>query len=233
MGTDQTSAARGPLSRQRVLDTAVALADRVGLKGLTMRAVAAELGVEAMSLYHHVANKEALLDGLAEVIVAEAVAVADAVSAPAPEVDWRGAVRARVLAARRVMLAHPWAPAVLQTRTSMSPDIMVWFDRLLGVMVAGGVSWDLGHQAMHALGSRALGFSQELFAPAAGESSGDEEMTDMAAVAETLPNLVAMLAAISHDEPDSSIGWCDDQAEFEFALDVLLDGIEDRRTRTP
>lgn len=220
---------RGSLSRERVLATAVGLADREGLKGLTMRALAAELGVEAMSLYHHVANKEALLDGVVEVIVGEVVEAAADLDAPAPSEDWQAALRARILLARTVMLRHPWAPRVIETRSTMSPTVMGWFDGLLGVLREGGLSWDLIHHAMHALGSRALGFSQELFDP--GDADLDEEQAAemMAAMAAQLPNTVAMLAEVAHDEPGATLGWCDDQTEFEFGIDVLLDGIARRR----
>lgn len=85
---------------------------------------------------------------------------------------------------------------------------------------------DLAHHALHALGSRALGFTQELFDPSSG--AGDE--TAAAEMAEQLPHLVGMMAEIAHDDPDSTLGWCDDQAEFEFGLDLILDGLDRMRT---
>lgn len=220
---------RGSLSRERVLATAVGLADREGLKGLTMRALAAELGVEAMSLYHHVANKEALLDGVVEVVVAEVVEAAADLDAPAAAEDWQAALRARILTARTVMLRHPWAPRVIETRTSMNPTVMTWYDGLLGVLHEGGLSWDLIHHAMHALGSRALGFSQELFDPGEADPDAAEATAMMGAIADRIPNTIAMLAEVAHDEPGATLGWCDDQTEFEFGIDVLLDGIARRR----
>src|SRR5215471_17702181 len=99
--TDEvTEQPRIPLSRRRVLHAAVELADRDGLDLLTMRRLAQEVGAEAMSLYHHVANKEAVLDGIVEVILGEIMAAVDAVEAPSPEADWQAALRAHILAAR-------------------------------------------------------------------------------------------------------------------------------------
>lgn len=221
--------ARGRLSRQRVLRGAVALADRDGLEAVTMRRLAAELGVEAMSLYHHVANKEAILDGVIEVVTEEVIATVAATDAPAPQDDWQAAMRARILAARAVMLRHPWAPRVLETRTAMSPALMGYYDGVLGIFRAGGFDWDLAHQAMHALGSRALGFTQELFRPDDAEAEDAETLAAFARMGEQFPHLVGMLAEVAHDDTEQSLGWCDDQREFEFGLDVLLEGLERRR----
>lgn len=223
--TDTT--VRAALSRDRILQTAVALADREGIGGLTMRGLAAELGVEAMSLYHHVANKEALLDGLADAVAAE---MQDAVAALEATGGWKHNLRQRILTAREVMLRHPWAPGVFESRTSFGPHIVRYTDALVGLMRSGGMSHDLVHHAMHALGSRAFGFTQELFDPAgsADEDASPELLMQMAAEA---PNLVEMLAHIAHDDPGSTLGWCDDQSEFEFGLDLLLDGLERRAER--
>jgi hypothetical protein len=99
----------------------------------------------------------------------------------------------------------------------------------LEIFRAGGVSYDLSHHAMHALGSRAFGFSQEMFDPAPG--SDDEEVSSemLEMMSAQFPLLVEMLSEVAHDDPDSTIGWCDDQTEFEFALDILLEGLEARR----
>lgn len=219
-----------PLSRERVLQAAVGLADARGLGALTMRNLAEALGVEAMSLYYHVANKSALLDGVVDVVMSEIERAVDHAEAPPAEEDWKTAMRARILAAREVMLRHPWAPGVLDTRASTNPGVLRYFDAVVGVFRRGGFSYDLTHHALHALGSRALGFAQELFEPGDGDAgSADDEA--MARMAEQLPHLVEMLAEITHDDPDSTLGWCDDQAEFEFALDLILDGLERLRAR--
>jgi AcrR family transcriptional regulator len=219
---------RTPLSRSWVLATAVALADRDGIESVTMRTLARELGVEAMSLYHHVANKEDLLDGIVDVVAAE---IQDAVGRHDPPADgsgWKSAIRRQILTARGVLLRHPWAPGVIETRTTMSPHIVRYYDSILGLMRLGGFSYDLAHHAMHALGSRALGFTQELFNPD-GDSGGDDDAAAMLEqMADQTPHLVEMMTEISHDDPESTLGWCDDQTEFEFGLDLILDGLEHR-----
>jgi AcrR family transcriptional regulator len=188
-----------------------------------MRRLAEELGAEAMSLYYHVAKKEDVLDGIVDVVAQEVnAAVARLEDGP----DWKRTARRRILAARQVFLRHRWAPALFETRSSTSLAVLKYYDSLVGLMREGGFSHDRIHHALHALGSRALGFSQELFDPGAGASA--EVPADLAA---QLPNLIGMLSEIAHDDPDSTLGWCDDQAEFEFGLDVILDGLDRLRTQ--
>jgi AcrR family transcriptional regulator len=186
-----------------------------------------------MSLYYHVANKEEVLDGIAEVVVTEINDVVDRIERPATAAEWKKAVRQRILSARQVLLRHPWAPRVLESRTNTSLAVLRYYDALLGLMHDGGFSWDLAHHALHALGSRALGFAQELFDPNAGGGSGagEDPAAAMQSMAEQLPHLVGMLAEVMHDDPDSTLGWCDDQSEFEFGIDLLLDGLDRLRER--
>ncbi|MGH8958651.1 MAG: TetR/AcrR family transcriptional regulator C-terminal domain-containing protein [Acidimicrobiia bacterium] len=220
---------RDPLTRDKVLLAAVETADQGGVASLTMRNLATVLGVEAMSLYYHVANKEAVLDGIVEQVLAE---LNEATAAEMPSsFDWKIAVRERILTARQVLLRHPWAPAVIETRTRMSPPILAYYEELLGLMRRGGFSYDLAHHAIHALGSRALGFTQELFEPddvEAGEEVAGEMLEQMAT---ELPNLMEMMMEIGHDDPGSTLGWCDDQTEFEFGLDLILDGLDRLREK--
>jgi AcrR family transcriptional regulator len=214
---------RVPLTRERVLRAAVDLADERGIDALTMRNLGQELGVEAMSLYNHVSNKDDVLDGLVEVIVDEVNAVVDELR---PEGDWKAALRRRILAAREVFLKHRWAPGVLESRQDMPPGLMRYYDGVVGLMLAGGFSMDLAHHAMHALGSRAVGFTQELFTD--DTDVAPEEMAVMASQMTAYPNLVELMKVVFHD-PDSTLGGCDDQFEFEFGLDLILDGLERRR----
>jgi AcrR family transcriptional regulator len=216
---------RIPLSRDRVFRGAVALADRGGIGALTMRSLAEELGVEAMSLYYHVANKEAVLDGIVDVVVGE---IDETVRSSTPSGDdWKAGMRARILAAREVMLRHRWAPPLIESRTTFSPLIVQYFDGVLGILRRGGFSVDLAHHALHALGSRVLGFTQELFEPDEPGEQDDEIAEAMVLeMAERVPYIIEMMSQISHDDPDSTLGWCDDQVEFEFGLDLLLDGLE-------
>ena len=228
-----TETVRRPLSRDLVLETAVALVDQGGLGALSMRRLGQELGVEAMSLYHHVANKDALLDGMVDAVVGELNDEVGPGGGKEAERDWAAAMRTRILTARTVMLRHKWLPAVLESRTSLSAPLIAYFEGVLATLRAGGFSHDLAHHTLHALGSRAIGFSQELFDPARGGADVEMSEAEMAAMAQAFPHLSAMLAEVAHDDdPDSTIGWCDDQTEFEFGLDVLLDGLERRRARS-
>ena len=226
--TEPRTEPRIRLSRERVLRAAVNVADEGGIESLTMRRLAEELGAEAMSLYYHVADKDAVLDGMVDVVAREINEVVDQIDVPSVGADWKNAVRQRILAAREVLLRHRWAPGVFETRTNTSPAVVQYFDALLGLMRDGGFSYDLGHHALHALGSRALGFTQELFDP--GDEAGDEEATAMLeSMANQLPHLVGMMMEVAHDDPDSTLGWCDDQTEFEFGLDLILDGLDRMR----
>lgn len=219
---------RLPLSKERVLRAAVKIADESGLESLTMRRLAEDLGAEAMSLYYHVANKEDVLDGIAEAVVAEINDVVSGIDAPSAGANWKTAVRRRILAAREVLLRHPWAPRVFETRTSTSLAVLLYYDGLLALLRDGGFSYDTIHHALHALGSRALGFSQELFDPGGG--TGDAASpAEAESMARQIPHLVGMLAEVAHDDPDSTLGWCDDQTEFEFGLDLILDGLDKLR----
>lgn len=222
--TDQP---RVRLTKKRVVEAAIQVADEGGAESLTMRGLADRLGVEAMSPYYYVGNKEGLLNEMVDAIVNE-IEIADGGFDAPQSGGWKETLRKRILTAREVMLRHPWAPGVIETRSTMSPVVMRYFDRILGIMIEGGFSYELGHYAIHALSSRAFGFGQELFAP-----EGDVDMPEaevmMQQMAEHLPYMTAMLADIvQHDHGDAKLGWCDYQAEFEFSLDLILDGLEAR-----
>jgi AcrR family transcriptional regulator len=214
---------RVPLSRDRVLRAAVALADKAGIQSLSMRKLAQELDVVPMALYKHVANKDQLLDGMVDVVVGE-------IDPPARGADWRSAVRQRILSARRALLRHPWASRVLESRTNPTPVVLAYMDSMIGMFRSGGFSVDLTHHVMHAVGSRIFGFTQELF-----DDMGSADPRAAAApppeMARRFPYITELTAAISHDEQSVVGPGCDDQFEFEFALDLLLDGIERLRQK--
>lgn len=216
--TEGATEPRAPLTRERVLRAAIALADEEGLGAVTMRRLAEALKAEAMSLYYHVSKKDDILDGMIDLISTEIYQAAAQVSGD----DWKSAVRQRILSARKVLLRHRWAPGLLSTRTTASPAVLAHHDALVGLMHEGGLSYDLIHHGLHALGSRAMGFAQELFDPGSGPVT-DEQLEAMAA---GLPNMAGMLREVAHDDPESTLGWCDDQFEFEFGLDLILDGLE-------
>ena len=222
------SVPRTPLSRERVLRAAIKIADESGLESLTMRRLAEDLGAEAMSLYYHVANKESLLDGIADAVIAEINEAVDALDVPSAGDAWKAAVRQRILTARTVLLRHRWAPRVLETRTSTGIAALLYIDGLLRLMRDGGFSYDQIHHALHALGSRALGFAQEMFEPSAG-TTDEAGAAALAGLAEQIPHIVGMVMEVAHDDPDSTLGWCDDQTEFEFGLDIILDGLDRMR----
>jgi AcrR family transcriptional regulator len=222
---------RLPLSRDRVLRAAIKIADQAGIESLTMRHLADELGAEAMSLYYYLASKEDLLDGIADAVMAEINDVVGAIDVPSAGAGWKTAVRRRILSARGVLLRHPWAPRVFETRTSTSPAVLLYYDGLVKLMTDGGFSYDLIHHALHALGSRALGFTQELFDPSAG-TSDEQTAAALEGMAGQIPHLAAMFLEVAHDDPDSTLGWCDDQTEFEFGLGLILDGLDTMRKTT-
>ena len=189
-----------------------------------MRSLGRELGVEAMSLYNHVSNKADLLDGLVDLVAREVVAAVEAIEPPESPAEWQPVVRKRILTAREVLLRHRWAPGLLESRTDIPPSLIGYYDSLLGLMLEAGFSLDLAHHALHALGSRVLGFSQELFVT---PDDLDPEVVGMMIrqMSGAHPHLAALLRIVSHD-PGSTLGGCDDQFEFEFGLDLLLDGLE-------
>jgi AcrR family transcriptional regulator len=214
-----------------VLRAAVQVADEGGVESLTMRRLAEELGAEAMSLYYHVNKKDDILDGLVDVVTSEINDAVAQIPGPAEGAAWKGAMRQRILTARRIFLRHPWAPALFASRTPVSPQVLRYFDGVIGIMRGGGFSYDTAHHALHALGSRALGFTQELLTPSDAAAGGQPDTAALQAMADQFPHLVGMLADVVHDDPDSTLGWCDDQAEFEFGLDIILDGLD--RLRQP
>lgn len=219
-----TPPVRTRLNRDRVLRAAVDLADRDGLEAVSMRRLAEHLGVVPMALYKHVAHKEELLDGMVDVVVRE-------IDTPVPGDDWREGVRGRVLSAREALRRHPWAPQVIESRTQASPVVLQHMDALVATFLAGGLSADLTHHAMHALGSRMWGFTQEVFPTPEPPADPEQREQMFRAVAAEYPHIVAIATAGAHD-PASAVGsTCDDQFEFEFALDLFLAGIEQLHER--
>jgi hypothetical protein len=132
---------------------------------------------------------------------------------------------------------HPWGPAFIGSRTSIPVSMYAYFEDVLATLVGGGFSYSLAHRALHSLGSMVLGFAQELFSiPAQGdatETASDEAEEQLAQMAAVLPHLAAMVESELHSADDPTLGWCDSQTEFEFTLDLLLDGLEQRRERDP
>jgi AcrR family transcriptional regulator len=212
------------LSREVIVATGIALADRDGLDGLSMRRLAQELGVDAMSIYYHLNDKDALLGAMADAVVAE---IGPGPRAPDGAVPWTQELRSLIAIARRTMVRHPWAARVLEGRESPTPAVLLHIERVLAVLRAGGCSVDLAHHAIHLLGSRILGFSQDLFDDSPGTRAAPDVVAAQArAWAETHPHVAELATAVAHEGP---LGGCDDDAEFDFALDVILGGLERAR----
>lgn len=213
--TPDGAAHRDPLTRQRVLEAAVELADREGIDALSMRRLGQELGIEAMSLYTHVRSKEDLLDGMVEVAFGE-------VASLAPHGGWKAALRRTILDARDVLLRHPWAPGVIESRSAPGPALLAHYDRVMGILREGGFSIELTHHALHLLGSRLVGFTRELFDDSP-DLSADEALAFADQLRPVLPWVAEMAVAGTHD---GGLDRCDTNLEFAFSLDVVLDGLE-------
>ena len=197
-----------------MLDAAVALADETGLEAMSMRRLADALGVTPMALYKHVAHREELVDGMVERIVAT-------IAAPQDGQTWKQALRTRILSARDVMTRHPWAQAAVETRTTAGPAVLGYMDSLMGLMFDGGLSADLVHHAMHALSTRMWGLTRDVLPTPTLPADPDDRARAMVGFAVTYPAIVRMATTASH-----AGAGCDADAEFVFALDILLDAVE-------
>nr|WP_325209213.1 TetR/AcrR family transcriptional regulator [Salinibacterium sp.] len=195
-----------------MLEAAAALADEVGLEATSMRRVADALGVTAMALYKHVANREELIDGMLDRLVVS-------IDVPADGLPWEQALRARIRSARSVMNAHPWAQVAIETRTVASPTVLAYMDSLMAIMFDGGLSADLVHHAMHALSTRMWGITRDVLPTPSVPTDSDLRARAMAEFATTYPAIVRMATSTPH-----AGAGCDDDAEFAFALDLLIDG---------
>jgi len=221
--TDVGAETRVPLTRERVLLTAVQLADESGIEALSMRKLAQALDVVPMALYRHVANKDELLNALVDVVVGE-------IDPPLEGADWKTTIRERILSARRALLRHPWASRLIESRTSPTQVVLGYMDSMIGLFRRGGFSLDSTHHALHAIGSRMFGFTQEVFNDTSdADPAADAEM--WTAMADTYPYIHEIFMAISHDDASTVGPGCDDQFEFEFALDLMLDGLEKLKDR--
>ena len=145
---------RVPLNRDRLLRGAIAVADAGGLGSLTIRSLAQELGVKPMSLYHHVANKEEILDGIIDVVFSE-------IELLSTDVDWRSAMRHRAISARSVLRRHPWATPLMESRTNPGPATLRHHDSVIGTLRRAGFSIQMAAHAYSLLDSYIYGFALE------------------------------------------------------------------------
>lgn len=215
--TTREARSAAALDRDRIIGTAIDLADRDGIDSLSMRKLGQALRVDPMSIYNHVRDKDELLDGMADAVVGE-------IEPPPRTSDWRRSLRETILAARSTMLRHPWAAAVLASRQDPGPATMRYTETVLGRLRDGGFSMELAHHALHVFGSRAFGFSQDLFDDKGQPVPDAEALGAMAReLAADFPNIAELMGIVQHE---GGLGGCDDDVEFVFALDLILDGLD-------
>lgn len=209
--------ARVRLNRERVVVAAMALADAGGVEALTMRALAARLGVEAMSLYNHLRNKDDLLDALVDALAAR-------ITRPEPTGDWRAQMKARALSMRAVFQAHAWAPPVFIGRIALGPHVLGLVDATIGCLKAAGFSYPDADHVWHAIDSHTYGFHviERHFpvAPSAYQETASAYLPTLSA--DSYPHLHALGALVAS-------GAYDGVNAFEFGLDALLETFERRR----
>ena len=207
---------REPLTRERALRAAVALADAVGLEELTMRRLAEALRVEAMSLYHHVPNKEAILDGMVDLVFAE-------IELPRTDLNWKTALRRRMASVREVLIRHRWALRVLETRATPGPTTLAHHDAVLGCLRHAGFSVALAAHAYAVLDSYVFGFVHtELSLPF--QSPVEKEAVARGIVEQLPPGAYPHLVELTQQlvlEPGYAYA-----NEFPFGLELVLDGLE-------
>jgi AcrR family transcriptional regulator len=224
---ESSSQPRAPLSRERVLEAAIRLADEGGIESLTMRKLARVLGVEAMSLYNHVANKGDLIDAMVDLVVSE-------IELPSTSDAWDVAIRECAISAHQVLLRHPWSCSLVMstTNTRITRNARVrYMEWLLGRLREAGFSPELTYHAYHALDSHILGFTLwELgHSGAANALRGDKDLADFAAsfIRELRAADYPYLA--EHAEQHLTALGDDGTGGFEFGLDLILDGLQRAR----
>jgi AcrR family transcriptional regulator len=215
---DTSTETRIPLNKERVLDAAIELADENGIESLTMRRLAETLGVEAMSLYYHVANKDVILDGMVDQAFSD-VELSDT------DAGWKLAMRDRAVSLRRVLSLHPWAIGLMQSRTNPGPALLHHHNSVIGTLRRAGFSVEVTAHAFSTLDAYIYGFvSQELSLPFDTSSS-----EDTAAVAEVIlehfpTDAFPYLAELTIDHVmQPGYNYAD---VFLFGLDLILDGLE-------
>ncbi len=205
---------RIPLSRERILQRALQLADENGLDALSMRKLAQALDVKAMSLYNHIANRDDVIDGMVDSVVSE-------IEVPQLGDDWKKVMRRRAISAYKVLLLHPWATMPLVSRVNVGPAMLQYVDSTLGCLREAGFSYEMADHVQNALDSHIYGYTlQELNYPF--------EAADYSAVAaEYLPQIPAdRYPHINNLARQVIQSDYDGLHDFEFGLDLILDGLE-------
>ena len=204
---------KDPLSRSRILYTAINLADTAGIASLSMRKIAQELGVQAMSLYNHVSDKEDILDGIIDIVAGE-------IELPIIGGDWQEAMRQRATSAREVLLRHPWAAMLMMSRINIGPAMLCYVDATIGCLREAGFSYKQADHAWNTIDSHIYGFTlQEIDFPLDPSEYADAAKQYLSLVpAEQYP----YLNALSQQVIDGSHHGMQD---FNFGLELILDGL--------
>ena len=208
---------RRPLTRERVLHAALRLADSGGFESLSMRRVAGECGVEAMSLYNHVANKDDLIDGLVDIVFGE-------IEVPSPEeADWRTAMRERALSMREALNRHRWAVGLMEARPRPGPASLRNHDAVMGCLREAGFPFRAAVHAMSTMDAYIYGFAlQEKSLP----FERPEEVAQVIATQqEHVPDLAEYPYLVEVAAEMTEAGY-DYATEFLFGLDLILEALE-------
>jgi AcrR family transcriptional regulator len=223
VGLTEQSEPRARLSRERVLQAAVDLAVRDGIESLTMRKLGDELGAGAMSLYHHVPNKQELLDGMVDIVFGE-------IELPSTEDDWKTAMRKRALSTREVLGRNRWAIGLMEGRTTHGPANLALHNAVLGCLRAAGFSLEMTVHAYSVQDSYIYGFAlqeSDMSSETADDFAAEaqRQMHEYEAVLADYPHLVEVVGGHV-----AKAGY-DYASEFLFGLDLILDGLDGLRDR--
>jgi AcrR family transcriptional regulator len=220
--TNQRTATRKPLSRSRVLQAAVALADEAGLEAFSMRALAQELGVVPMALYKHVANKEELLDGMVDSVFSE-------IELPAGDLDWRSAMRRRAISVRAALGRHSWAIGMMESRHP-GPANLRNHDAVMGCLRRAGFPFEMAIHAYSVQDAYIYGFALQerdtgFETPRSAGEAAQRRAQTLGAL-ESYPHLAEIAEKLAESGYDNAV-------EFAWGLDLILDGLERLRGRAP
>ncbi|MEL7069574.1 MAG: TetR/AcrR family transcriptional regulator C-terminal domain-containing protein [Cyanobacteria bacterium J06581_3] len=217
MAKQKKTQTREPLSRERVLTQALQLADESGIESLSMRKLAEALGVKAMSLYNHVKNKDDIIDGLVDIVASE-------IELPEVKADWKSSMRKRASSAHDVLLQHPWATMEMVSRVNIGPAMLRYVDATIGCLREAGFSFEMADHAWNAIDAHIYGFTlQELNFPFEAEEYSEAAENYLSLIpADKYPYLNGMTQRVMSGDYDGI-------HDFEFGLDLILDGLDQHR----
>jgi AcrR family transcriptional regulator len=210
-----TTETRAPLSRERIIDAAVAFADEHGVEELSMRKLGAELGVEAMSLYNHVANKDDILDGMIDYVF-------DAIGMPDPDMDWKQSIRSIGAEAMEQFTRHSWMVTVLIQRGNVGPTSLLFMNQVLGILRDAGLSDEDTHHAWQMLASHTMGYAFQQSSGSGHEKEWEDLQVRVIQMADQIPHVVALAPLLAE---------CEFGTEFAFGLEIIISGLEARLSR--